>query len=79
MMYSGGGGAYLKFTNDQYTYAVFTGIGKGWQKEGVVVKKAGKKIAHLQCRGPWTSQLGPDLFDKTKIPGDPQESDFGIP
>jgi hypothetical protein len=79
MMYSGGGGAYLRFTNAPYTYAVFTGIGKGWKKEGVVVQKAGKKMAYLQCRGPWTSQLGPDLFDKVKIPKDPQESDFEIP
>jgi hypothetical protein len=79
MMYSGGGGAYLKFTNAEYTYAVFTGIGKGWEKEGVVVQKAGKQIAYLQCKGPWTSQLGPDWFDKAKIQKDPQASDFEIP
>jgi hypothetical protein len=79
MMFSGGGGAYLKFTNAEYTYAVFTGIGKGWEKEGVVVQKARKQIAYLQCKGPWTSQLGPDFFDKVKIPKDPQESDFEIP
>ena len=79
MMFSGGGGAYLKFTNAGYTYAVFTGIGKGWKKEGVVVQKAGKQIAYLQCKGPWASQLGPDFFDKAKIPTDPQQSDFEIP
>ena len=79
MMYSGGGGAYLKFANADYTYAVFTGIGKGWEKEGVVVQKGGKQIAYLQCKGPWTSQLGPDFFDKVKIPKDPNESDFEIP
>ena len=79
MMFSGGGGAYLKFTNADYTYAVFTGIGKGWEKEGVVVQKAGKQMAYLQCKGPWTSQLGPDFFDKAKIRKDPQEADFEIP
>jgi hypothetical protein len=79
LMFSGGGGAYLKFSNDNYDYAVFTGIGKGWKKEGVVVQKAGKPIAYLQCRGPWTSQLGPDWFDKVKIQTDPHASDFEIP
>ena len=79
MMFSGGGGAYLKFTNADYTYAVFTGIGKGWKKEGVVVQKSGKQIAYLRCTGPWTSQLGPDFFDQVKIPADPQQLDFEIP
>jgi hypothetical protein len=79
MMFSGGGGAYLKFTNADYTYAVFTGIGKGWEKEGVVVQKGGKRIAYLRCKGLWTSQLGPDFFDTVKIPKDPNESDFEIP
>jgi hypothetical protein len=77
LMFSGGGGAYLKFTNADVSYFVFTGIGKGWKKEGVVAQKGGKQIAYLQCRDPWTSQLGPDFFDKTRIKQDP--GDFEIP
>jgi hypothetical protein len=79
MMFSGGGGAYLKFSNADFTYSVFTGIGKGWKKEGVVVQKAGRQVAYLQCKGPRTSQLGPDFFEKVQIPKDPQESEFEIP
>lgn len=79
MMYSGGGGAYLKFSNGDYTYAVFTGIGKGWEKEGVIVNKSRKQISYLQCKGPWTSELGPAWFEEIKIPKDPDESGFEIP
>ena len=58
---------------------MFTGIGKGWGKEGVVVKKAGKQVSYLACQGPWTSQLGPDWFEKIGIPADPNASAFEIP
>ena len=70
LTYACGGGAYVKFHSGEYTYVVFTGIGKGWKKEGVVVQKAGKQIAHLACQGPWTSEIGPDLFKKADIPQD---------
>lgn len=43
-MYSGRGSAYLKFRNGDYTYVVFTGIGKGWEKERVVVERSGKRV-----------------------------------
>lgn len=77
LTYAGGGGAYLKFSNGGFSYIVFTGIGKGWEKEGVVVNRSGKQIAYLSCAGPWTSAVGPDLFQKAGIPGDPDE--FEIP
>lgn len=77
LTYSGGGGAYIQGSNNAYTYVVFTGIGKGWAKEGVVVKKAGKQIAYLPCQGAWTSQMGPELFEQAAIPQDP--NDFTIP
>jgi len=79
MMYSGGGGAYLKFRNGDYSYTIFTGIGKGWQKEGVVVEKSDKRIAFLQCKGPWTSEIGPDLFEKIQLSIDPKEAEFEVP
>ena len=79
LMFSGGGGAYLTFNNDAYNYSIFTGIGKGWEKEGVVVKKDGRQVSYLQCQNPWTSQLGPDWFAKVGIPIDPNAGDFEIP
>jgi hypothetical protein len=77
LTYAGGGGAYMKFSNGEYTYVVFTGIGRGWAKEGVVVEKSGKQLAYLSCQGAWTSEIGPVLFEQAAIPQDP--SDFAIP
>ena len=77
LMYSGGGGAYVKFRQGEYAYVVFTGIGKGWAKEGVVVQQAGKQIAYIPCQGTWTSELGPAWFEQAAIPPDP--GDFEIP
>jgi hypothetical protein len=79
MMYSGGGGAYLKFNSGEYIYTVFTGIGKGWEKEGVVVERGGKQIGYLQCQGPTTSEIGPALFEKIQIRKDPNDYEFVIP
>lgn len=78
-MYSGGGSAFLKFKNGDHTYVVFTGIGKGWEKEGVLIRTSGKQIAYLPCKGVWQSEIGPDLFEKVKIPRDPNEMEFEIP
>lgn len=77
LMYSGGGGAYLEFNNGEYNYVVFTGIGKGWEKEGVEVSKAGKQIAVLECHGQWDSEIGPDFFDRAAIPA--ANDSFDIP
>jgi hypothetical protein len=77
--YSGGGASYLKFSKGDYTYTVFTGIGKGWEKEGVVVKKSGKQIAYTACDGPLISELGPVLFEDIGLQKDPLEFDFEVP
>jgi len=77
--YSGGGASYLKFSKGKYIYTVFTGIGKGWEKEGVVVKKSGKQIAHTPCDGSLISELGPVLFEDIGLQKDPLESDFEVP
>ena len=79
VLYSGGGGAYLRFNKGKYSYTVFTGIGKGWEKEGVVVKKAGKQIAYVPCDGPLISEIGPVLFEDLKLQKDPLEFEFEIP
>ena len=77
LMYSGGGGAYVEFNNGEYKYVIFAGIGKGWEREGVVVSKSGKQIALLECHGRWDSEIGPDFFDRAAIP--PANDDFEIP
>jgi len=77
--YSGGGASYLTFNKGKYSYTVFTGIGKGWEKEGVIVKKTGKQIAYVPCDGPLISELGPVLFEGLELQKDPLEFDFEIP
>lgn len=72
LMFSGGGGAYLAFSNPPYRYIVYTAIGSGWgSKAGVVVEKHGRRIANLRCVDQATSALGPDLFDRAGIVEDP--------
>ena len=79
VMVSGGGSAYLKFNRGEYSYTVITGSGRGWQKEGVVVRQSERQVAYLACRGPVASVIGPELFRKTKIRPDPNEQDFDVP
>jgi len=77
--YSGGGASYLKFSKGNFIYTVFTGVGKGLEKEGVVVKKSGKQITTVTCDGPFLSELGPVLFEKLGLQKDPLELDFDVP
>jgi len=75
LMYSGGGGAFLAFTNAPYRYIVYSAVGQGWgSKAGVVVEKDGKQIVSLTCQDQPTSELGPDLFSKAGI----EEADDGF-
>lgn len=77
--FSGGGATYIKFSRGDYIYTVFTGLGKGWEKEGVVVNKSGKQIAYVSCDGPLISKLGPALFEDMALQKDPLEFDFEVP
>ena len=63
-MFSGGGGTYLQFKKEGYTYTVFSAVGK-WGKscftsreaartcvrsiEGVAVQKDRKEVANIPC------------------------------
>ena len=84
-MFSGGGGAWLRFSKGPFRYTIFTAIGK-WghagrpaTAEGVAVEKDGKVFANFPCRAAADSELGPDLFDKLGLKtADPAE-DFDIP
>ncbi|MFM1960411.1 MAG: hypothetical protein RL588_1928 [Pseudomonadota bacterium] len=57
LMFSGGGGAWLRFANGPYAYTVYSAIGR-WgpggtpaEKAGVLVEKAGGRVANLRCTG----------------------------
>jgi hypothetical protein len=80
--FSGGGGAWLRFRNGQFSYVAYTGIGK-WgprgetrEKAGVVVERGGKQVANLKCSGKETSELGPDWFGKVGMTAGKDEFDF---
>lgn len=77
LMYSGGGGAYLRFDRDGLEHTVYTGVGRGWEKAGVVVQEGGRTVRELACEGEVTSLIGPELFERASIPAD--GSGFEIP
>jgi hypothetical protein len=77
LIYSGGGGAYLKFINANYNYVVYTGIGKGWSKQGLVISDGDDEISRYSCTGTWESEIGPELFNKVGLTTDPYG--FAIP
>ena len=77
LMYSGGGGAFLRFDREDRTYTVYTGIGRGWDKAGVVVQAGGDTVEELACDGAVASLIGPELFTRAGIAKDGQG--FEIP
>lgn len=80
--YAGGGASWLRFNKGQYSYVVYTGIGR-WgpkgetrEKQGLLVERSGKRIANLKCSHVPISELGPDLFEKLGIQSNNQEFDM---
>lgn len=80
LMFSGGGGAYLRFVRRDHDYIVYTAIGKGWgEQSGVVVERLGKRVANPRCARVPTSELGPAFFDRAGIVADDQGFDVPLP
>jgi hypothetical protein len=78
MMFSGGGGAYLRFIAGDFNYVVYTAIGKGWgTKDGVAVERGGKRVGHVSCSEEPMSGLGDELFTKAGLK--PDTGDFDLP
>lgn len=68
LIFSGGGGAYLRFIRNRYHYVVYTAIGHGWgEKAGVSIEKDGYRKVNLSCSNPPITELGPDLFERAQI------------
>jgi hypothetical protein len=70
LMYSGGGGAYMRFNKGTYSYVVYSGIGKGWDKQGVVIEKNGKLLSNIICKDVSIENIGAEFFEKNAIPED---------
>ena len=59
LSYSGGGGDYIRVRNGRFAYVVYSAIGRGWEQEGLVVEKDGRRISAQQCGGS-RGALGPN-------------------
>ncbi len=78
LMFSGGGGAWLRFIKGEFAYVVYTATGKGWgAKEGVAVEKGDKRVANIKCKQPSQSIIGKKLFEKAGLSADAKE--FNLP
>ena len=49
MTFAGGGAQYIRFINHEHEYVVYSGQGRGWEQDGLLVVKAGKVIDHKTC------------------------------
>ena len=85
MMFSGGGGAWLRFKKGPFSYTIFSAIGK-WGKDGaaadaagVAIQKDGKGFANFPCQSRDSGELGPDFFDKVGLKASESPDDFEIP
>ena len=77
--YSGGGADYFRFSNGGFGYTVYSGLGRGWQKEGVTVEKDGKRVASLVCAD---DALGADnwkVMYSAKLPKVAEDDLFEVP
>jgi len=77
LAYSGGGAGYMRLNKGAYSYVVYSGMGQGWDKQGVAVEKNGKLLSNILCKDTSIKNNGPETFDKYPIPID--EIGFEIP
>src|SRR5258708_24165968 len=73
MMFSGVGGAWLRFSKGPFVYTIFSAVGKWGPGEtaadtsGVVIQKDGKAFANFPCRAGGAEAdgaMGPEFFEK---------------
>lgn len=84
MMFSGGGGALLRFNRHRFSYTIFSAIGN-WRRAGgkakvggVAIEKDGKQFANFPCRADPIGEMGPYFFDKLGLKHS-YPADFDIP
>ena len=56
---SGGGIDYVRVTNGDFAYVVYTGMSTGWSQDGWIVESKGGAVSHHICKGGAT---GPDAW-----------------
>lgn len=65
--FMGGGSTYIAFTNGAYTYALYNGIGRGWEFVGLRVYKGVDIIMEKSCKDYDSLNLN---FDAINAPED---------
>lgn len=82
LMFSGGGGAWLRFTSGPFAYTVYSAVGR-WgrggapaEKAGLLVEKDGARLRHLPCTG---ADTGVDAGWMTASGVVPGGRDFDLP
>lgn len=50
--FSGGGASYIAFTNGNYTYVAYSGIGRGWSFDGLRLYNGSELILEQPCKIP---------------------------
>ena len=74
LVFSGGGGAYLRFDSGSYSYVVYSAISSSWgEKDGILIEKDGRALRSLKCTSAVRSRLGPELFEKAGLRSDQRE------
>lgn len=75
-VFSGGGGTYLRFQNDDYDYIIYTGTGKGHVVQGVILLKNAEFKSYIACKSNPESQLSSQLLTDLNIASDNDNSQF---
>ena len=75
-MFSGGGGIYLRFNNNDFDYVIYDGTGKGWQMHGVVVLKNKKFVTYLACHNKPIAEISPQMLETLQVPSDSDDAEF---
>lgn len=76
--FAGGGGVWLRFTQGNFAYVVYSGVGRWGRngavevREGVQVERNGRAVATLACAAPRVNELGPDWLQRLGIAADAQ-------
>jgi hypothetical protein len=86
LMFSGGGGAWLRFHKGSFAYTIFSATGKwgvggaAMDVAGVAVRNDGKDLAGVSCRGGMPEgEFGPDYFEQIGLKVSDDPDGFEIP
>jgi hypothetical protein len=78
LMFSKGGGHWIRFTNEKTRYTVFSARGHIWEKNGILIEPEGKSAVTVMCDSKTYKESGPSWED-LKVPEAAQQDSFELP